>query len=395
MNAVNTARVLLDHRCQVDATDDSNSTALHRAVAFENLEMVSVLLNAGASLNSADRDGKIPIELAHEGTTSVAFAIVVTLNRCYEVRMEEIPSRIKKDIESFDEMKEKFRSDDRAISGMEGSLVEHPQQSGSIIVAIGDAQPESNTEVAAASSTGVTAESTSKKQLVVLSYASAGEQRSKHSLNEMKPAKTVEKLIPEDPSMFNAVMNRVVTDEDLIRAEKAHSRKFDSKFSKSLQKRGLKLSGSGDDIDVESNSANDNSGRGHHSHGLAMANRTNNAPVEEENGDETGILLPTAPKTTIAETIFPPAEQIPLLPGCSSGDAAGNSLCRYLDVIIAIEHCCDCATHSKQSLRHDETKYVTMANNALYTLIKTVVEGHYAVRVFAFRVPPTRKSRIG
>mmetsp|Transcript_16865 Transcript_16865/g.23223 ORF Transcript_16865/g.23223 Transcript_16865/m.23223 type:complete len:1055 (+) Transcript_16865:34-3198(+) len=78
---------------------------------------------------------------------------------------------------------------------------------------------------------------------------------------------------------------------------------------------------------------------------------------------------------------------------------------RRMDVIVAVEHCCDCETHSTQSLRHDARKYVQMANEVLYAVIEmicasntgssAVVDEAFPVRLFCMRTKPTSSERLG
>ena len=77
---------------------------------------------------------------------------------------------------------------------------------------------------------------------------------------------------------------------------------------------------------------------------------------------------------------------------------------KRMDVIVIVEHCCDCEQHCTQSLRHDPKKYVQMANDVLYSIIEFVssssVSGsngddHYSVRLFCMRTKPLTADRIG
>lgn len=78
---------------------------------------------------------------------------------------------------------------------------------------------------------------------------------------------------------------------------------------------------------------------------------------------------------------------------------------RRMDVIVTVEHCCDCETHSTQSLRHDAKKYVQMANEVLYSVIEMVCasttgstavgDDAYPVRLFCIRTKPTSSERLG
>ena len=68
------------------------------------------------------------------------------------------------------------------------------------------------------------------------------------------------------------------------------------------------------------------------------------------------------------------------------------------DLYICIEHCFDCTRHG-MSLRHDQQKYLHVSNLILNQLVQTVwrnkVDFPFLKRVFAFRIRPTSKSRLG
>ena len=102
---------------------------------------------------------------------------------------------------------------------------------------------------------------------------------------------------------------------------------------------------------------------------------------------------------SFAQSMFPLAEKLPLLPAIQPDPDNGVTKVhsQYLDVIIAVEHCTDCEQHNKQSLRHDPAKYVKIANDVLFTLIKAVVDSKLAVRLYALRVKPLGggKDRLG
>jgi hypothetical protein len=75
-----------------------------------------------------------------------------------------------------------------------------------------------------------------------------------------------------------------------------------------------------------------------------------------------------------------------------------------MDVIVIVEHCCDCEQHCTQSLRHDAKKYVQMANDVLYSIIEFISsssvnsssgDDHYPVRLFCMRTRPLTADRIG
>ena len=77
---------------------------------------------------------------------------------------------------------------------------------------------------------------------------------------------------------------------------------------------------------------------------------------------------------------------------------------KRMDVIVIVEHCCDCEQHCTQSLRHDSKKYVQMANDVLYSIIEFISsssvnspsgDDHYPVRLFCMRTKPLTPDRIG
>lgn len=98
-------------------------------------------------------------------------------------------------------------------------------------------------------------------------------------------------------------------------------------------------------------------------------------------------------RENIAELVFPPADMIPFLPEVSS--RLGDYNPAHLDVMIEVEHCCDCHLHNDQSLRHDPKKYVQVANAILYSLIKVVASSKLAVRLYALRSKTMSEKRVG
>ena len=77
---------------------------------------------------------------------------------------------------------------------------------------------------------------------------------------------------------------------------------------------------------------------------------------------------------------------------------------KRMDVIVIMEHCCDCEQHCTQSLHHDAKKYVQMSNDVLYSIIEFISsssvnsssgDDHYPVRLFCMRTRPLTADRIG
>eukprot|EP00599_Poterioochromonas_sp_BG-1_P007940 CAMPEP_0173150622 /NCGR_PEP_ID=MMETSP1105-20130129/11075_1 /TAXON_ID=2985 /ORGANISM="Ochromonas sp., Strain BG-1" /LENGTH=953 /DNA_ID=CAMNT_0014065803 /DNA_START=330 /DNA_END=3191 /DNA_ORIENTATION=+ len=105
------------------------------------------------------------------------------------------------------------------------------------------------------------------------------------------------------------------------------------------------------------------------------------------------------PQVNLVEIAFPPADVIPFIPSTSLSSVGMEESTitppDHLDVVIAVEHCCDCHLHNDQSLRHNPTKYVSMANAVLYSVIKAVAASKLAVRVYALRTKPLTPQRIG
>jgi len=54
----------LHHGARVNAKDDKNSTALHAAAFFGRVEVLEVLVKAGADLNAVNSDGETPYDAA-------------------------------------------------------------------------------------------------------------------------------------------------------------------------------------------------------------------------------------------------------------------------------------------------------------------------------------------
>ena len=64
------------------------------------------------------------------------------------------------------------------------------------------------------------------------------------------------------------------------------------------------------------------------------------------------------------------------------------------DLVIIVEHCCGCESHNI-SLRHDESKYVELADNMLAVAAKTLHGLGLNLRVGVLRHPTKNPKRIG
>jgi hypothetical protein len=113
-----------------------------------------------------------------------------------------------------------------------------------------------------------------------------------------------------------------------------------------------------------------------------------------------GIPVPVAgitalPPPNFVEIAFPPADVIPFLPSPNPSFLKQLSP-DHLDVVIAVEHCCDCHLHNDQSLRHNVTKYVQTSNAVLFSLIRAFAQSKLAVRLYALRCKPLQTpQRLG
>ncbi len=118
------------------------------------------------------------------------------------------------------------------------------------------------------------------------------------------------------------------------------------------------------------------------------ASAIHTAEAARDNGDSDAEKQKTdavpVPKPTINEWI-------PIDTFDSAGAQPG-------DLYICIEHCFDCGSHG-MSLRHNEKKYLTVANGILDLIVQAVVQGksRYSCvrRLFAFRLKPLSPSRLG
>ena len=70
-NQLETARALLDAGAQVDKSADDGLTPLMMAAAYDNPEMVSLLLRGGASPLASDKNGKTAFDHALVGANDV------------------------------------------------------------------------------------------------------------------------------------------------------------------------------------------------------------------------------------------------------------------------------------------------------------------------------------
>ena len=56
--------LLIENDCEVNLLDGSNENALHIAVRNENMEIISILLDAGVDFNLKNKNGQTPFDLA-------------------------------------------------------------------------------------------------------------------------------------------------------------------------------------------------------------------------------------------------------------------------------------------------------------------------------------------
>lgn len=96
----------------------------------------------------------------------------------------------------------------------------------------------------------------------------------------------------------------------------------------------------------------------------------------------------------LIELAFPPANILPFLPSMIE-QRNERYFPDHLDVIICVEHCCDCHLHNDQSLRHNVQKYVQTANAVLFSLITALINAKLAIRLYAMRAKPLNQNRIG
>jgi hypothetical protein len=124
---------------------------------------------------------------------------------------------------------------------------------------------------------------------------------------------------------------------------------------------------------------------------LARSPSKGAAPAEEEGEGEGEEEDSEEARFTEIEKYCRHQEHIPLDVFASCGARQG-------DLYICIEHCFDCGTHG-MSLRHDQSKYLQVSNAVLGLLAQTAfsMKGSFSFiqRVFALRVKPTAKSRLG
>jgi ankyrin repeat protein len=58
--------LLLQHGADIDATNNSGETPLHRAVYWGKVEVVRALLENGANVEAKNNEGQTPIQVARE-----------------------------------------------------------------------------------------------------------------------------------------------------------------------------------------------------------------------------------------------------------------------------------------------------------------------------------------
>eukprot|EP00981_Chlorochromonas_danica_P006988 scaffold1510_cov176-Ochromonas_danica.AAC.8 len=121
MNSTNCAKILLDYGADINAVDNSSSTALHYASSLGNIEMVMILLDRGAKVDILDKDEKTAIELAAEGTSSTAKAVAVVFLRHYQRLGLPTAKGLKSKIQSMNSVL-LFPKESTSLSVMDGML---------------------------------------------------------------------------------------------------------------------------------------------------------------------------------------------------------------------------------------------------------------------------------
>jgi hypothetical protein len=131
----------------------------------------------------------------------------------------------------------------------------------------------------------------------------------------------------------------------------------------------------------------------HPAHSLSIVTKSTTLPPTPTLTGPGQVLAPLLSLPDFVEMAYPPAEVIPFLP--TPSPALGDLSPGHLDVVLAVEHCCDCHLHNDQSLRHNVQKYVSTANAILYSLIRALAQSKLAVRLFALRSRPLTPQRLG
>jgi hypothetical protein len=90
---------------------------------------------------------------------------------------------------------------------------------------------------------------------------------------------------------------------------------------------------------------------------------------------------------------YPVPEFLPFLP--QPHLLLGDYNPKHLDIIVQVEHCCDCPYHNDLTLRHDQRKYISVANQAIHAIVKSLAAKKFSVRVYALRSKFTSAARVG
>ena len=376
MNSKKCAKVLIEAKCNIDSVDNSGSTPLHYAASTNNLEMIPLLLDNGASVNIMDKDGLTAIELAAEGKSTAAYAVTILLLRFYHQNNLPLPKQVKKNLNRF---------------------LSQPNQT--LTVAYAPNPSHGNTSaVPAANATGPLA-TVPVSQTPLPAHLSAAYSQ---ALREAAQARVHSDS--EDPSSSPKKRKGKKAAHSTHESTSGHASSTPTVTRSAGAMGGKESTLAPIQISPTTNT-------------LSSASRSPGSPAAVLSIVHPSAVTPSAGLTmelglapaaanaggaaddlemyhhnsmkTIAETLFPPTPFPPLLLSKASGS-------KYLDVVVAVEHCVDCETHNKLSLRHDSAQYTKVANEVLFGVIKSVIEQKFAIRLFAYRTKSTKyEGKLG
>jgi hypothetical protein len=407
MSSVKAANILLNYSANINAVDNSGSSPLHCAAACGMPEIIPLLLEKGAKIQTQDKDGKTALDISIEESGDEFIAVSVLLQR--HNNMDNVNDVMKRQSE---EITVSFQHKQYQSS----SLKSHQKKTRSELIksdsVINISSNSSNScdiaEVGLQNHDFNTTYSQNSKEICEEKINSKkilnnSKENCEEKINNKKILLNNSLEIINKTNEMNIYIPEVQFDNKI---KKSKSIRYFSDTNPSISKgnrRTHSVSGNlfvvrklenatikgGPIADLMTDQPPPNIDVTSH------VGITINSPIKQKNCDNkhqsslrssTSSLHKKIDDESISKKIsklFQPASFIPFLP----------SHAQHLDMFLSIEQCCDCDEH-KWSLWHDEGRYDGNGSNILIDITTMMISKLYPVRVYAYRVKPGR-SRVG
>lgn len=384
MSSVKATNILLNYSANINAIDNSGSSPLHCASASGLPEIILLLLEKGAKIQTQDKDGKTALDISMEETGDEFIAVSVLLQRNINAGNVKYVMNRQNSEDSFSIQHNKPLQSSSSLKSHQkisrSELIKSESvkniRSNSFDFGEGELQNHDfNTPYSKNTKENVV-EKIKEKRIINNSIEineknelSINLPQAQLSDNKIKKSKSIRYFNETDPSLSKG--NR-----------RPHSASGNLFAVRKLEKPAIKGGPIPDSYNDQPSLTVDMT---------SQVGITINSPIKQKNVDnslslrKSTLSLPIE-DSTITNRIskfFQPATYIPFLP----------SHPKHLDVFLSIEQCCDCDEH-KWSLWHDEGRYDGNGNNILIDITTMMVSNLYPVRLYAYKVKPGR-SRVG